>query len=331
MLSARLPNVADAPKRFAIIFRAAVSMALCLFLTAVYADRSDALYAITIWPAFVWIIPGALTLFYRRPNRRSWSAWAPVAVWLAFVLTFSEEPWMVLRGLLPTPSRPTSGIRVITLNCASSEQSAAEVAVWKPDIILFQESPSEEDLVALARKWYGRSGSVLSGPDCSIVANGKLDELGKSRYENNRVVARWTHLGLAPVTVVSLRMDPPAFRLDYFNPDCWTDYAKDRHDRRFELAEIWKQTKTIAGSDPIILGGDCNTPPDPGTFAPISGSLRDAFAVAGRGWPGTAHNTYAFARIDQIWVSGQIRPVCAWTKKTVYSDHRMVVVDLAID
>lgn len=303
-------------------------MGLCLFLALVYGFRTDALYAITIWPAFVWIILGALTLFYRRPNKRSWTAWTPVLVWIAFVLTFSEEPWMVARGLLPAPKRPATGIRVVTLNCASSSEAAAEVWSWKPDVVFFQESPSEDDLRVLARRWFGASGFVLSGPDCSIVANGKLEELGRAGFETNRAIARWTRPGFSPVIVVSLRMDPPTFRLDYLNPDCWRDYAKDRHDRRFELAEIWKQASSVAGTDPIILGGDCNTPPDPGTFAPISGSLRDAFTVAGRGWPGTAHNTYAFARIDQIWVSRGIRPVCAWTKKTVYSDHRMVVADL---
>lgn len=323
-----MPN---APKRPFDRFRAALSIGLCLVLALAYTFRTDAFYAATIWPAFVWMIPGAMTLFYRRPNKRSWSAWGPVLVWLASVLAFSEEPWMVLRGILPAPPRPASGVRVVTLNCASSTEAAAEVWQWKPDIVLFQESPSEDDLKVLAKKWFGASGSVLSGPDCSIVAKGQLEELGQSHFEINRAAARWRRPGYPPMTVVSLRMDPPTFRLDYFNPDCWRDYASDRHGRRHELAEIWKQTAALAGSDPILLGGDCNTPPDPGTFAPISGSLRDAFSVAGRGWPGTAHNTYAFARIDQVWVSKEFRPVCAWTKKTVYSDHRMAVFDLAFE
>jgi len=322
--------VQGAPKRFWVVIRAALSMGLCLFMACAYNFRSDTLYAITIWPAFVWLIPGLVTLLYRRPNKRSWSAWAPVLLWTVFVLVFSEEPRMVSRGLLPIPPRPANGIRVVTLNCASSEQAAAEAGVWKPDLILFQESPSKSDLADHALAWFGTSNSLLCGPDCSILANGKLEELGNSRYENNRVIARWTRPGHAPITVVSLRLNPPVFRLDYFNPDCWRDYSANRRYRRTELAEVWKQVSKVAGAGPLIVGGDFNTPPDPGTFAPISGSLRDVFAVAGRGWPGTAVNDYPYARIDQVWVSSQIRPVCAWTKKTVYSDHRMVVVDLEL-
>ena len=169
---------------------------------------------------------------------------------------------------------------------------------------------------------------MLSGPDCSIVARGRLFELRRSTLSLDHLIARWTPAGHAPVTVVSLRLMPPVFRMDYWNPACWSDYARDRHTRRAELSSVWARTDG-ASQGPLAIGGDFNTPPDPGTFAPLARELKDCFGTVGRGWSGTAHNTWAFARIDQVWVGRGLRPVSSWTVKTANSDHRMTVSDVA--
>jgi vancomycin resistance protein VanJ len=307
--------------------RAAISAALCAWVSTIYAARGDAFYAMTIWPPYVWAIPGLLVLLYRRKGVRGVSLWTPAAAWILFVGAFAEEPRSIVRGWTPEPARPTAGLRVVTLNCASEIAAAKEVARWKPDLVLLQESPSHADLVVWAKDLFGAEGAVLSGPDCSIVARGELVELDGSSRELNHVAALWMPPGRAAIKVVSLRLNPPVFRLDYWNPECWRDYARDRRERRAELQGLWNSVKS--GDCPLLLAGDFNTPPDPGTFAPLSPTLKDCFAAAGRGWPGTAHNTWAFARIDQIWVGRGLKPVSSWAAMTANADHRMTVADVA--
>jgi vancomycin resistance protein VanJ len=307
--------------------RAAISAALCAWVTSVYAVRSDTFYGFTIWPAYVWAIPGLLVLVYRRRGVRGISMWLPLSAWALFVGVFAEEPRSIVRGWSPQPARPTAGFRVVTLNCASSFAAAKEVARWKPDLVLLQETPSDNDLKPWAKELFGPEGSILAGADCSIVARGKLMEWGGSTDSLNHVTASWTPPGHEPIMVVSLRLTPPVFRLDYWKPACWADYAEDRRNRRIELRTLWSGVAGVAG--PLVMGGDFNTPPDPDTFAPLSRSLRDCFGDVGRGWPGTAHNTWAFARIDQVWVGRTLRPVSSWSVMTANSDHRMTIADVA--
>jgi endonuclease/exonuclease/phosphatase (EEP) superfamily protein YafD len=304
--------------------RVIVSVVGCLLLAAAYLFRSDSFYAATIWPPFIYAIPGIALLIYRNKKRR----WIPLTLWLVFACVFSEEPRMVVRGWVPYPARPANGIRVVTLNCASSIDAAQEIAQWKPDLMFCQESPDEKELAVLARRLFKDQGAVLSGADASIIANGRLEELQRSHRELNHIVAKWTPPGQKPLNVMSLRLTPPVFRIDYFNPDCWRAYAENRKARRNELKELWQQIPHPSTEAPLIMGGDFNSPPDPGVFQSISSTMTDTFDQVGRGWPGTAINEYPFARIDQIWVSQEFKPICGWVVKTVYSDHRMVVMDI---
>jgi hypothetical protein len=57
----------------------------------------------------------------------------------------------------------------------------------------------------------------------------------------------------------------------------------------------------------------------------------DAFGKAGRGWGNTILNSAPFLRIDQIWLSPELRAVDVYSQKTEHSDHRMVVCDVTFD
>ena len=56
----------------------------------------------------------------------------------------------------------------------------------------------------------------------------------------------------------------------------------------------------------------------------------DAFLTAGSGWGATGTNEYPLFRVDQVWVSNSLQPVSVMAKKTLHSDHQMVVCDLVI-
>jgi hypothetical protein len=125
---------------------------------------------------------------------------------------------------------------------------------------------------------------------------------------------------LGSFLAVSLRLQPPVFRMDYWKPDCWRAYAEDRRRRRQELAEVAEYVKDLAPTK-VILGGDFNSPPDRGTFAPLRGWIQSASDDSGY----TAVNEFPMARIDQIWSRG-FRPVLSRAEQTMHSDHRLVRV-----
>ncbi|MCH8998718.1 MAG: endonuclease/exonuclease/phosphatase family protein, partial [Proteobacteria bacterium] len=125
--------------------------------------------------------------------------------------------------------------------------------------------------------------------------------------------------------IVSLRMDPPVLRMDYWNPNCWRAYEEDRRQHKKELADIWATVEEHRSGWPLILGGDFNVVPT-GTVTGLLefGRLRDAWSVAGRGWYATMLNSVPIVRIDRIWASEELSPKLAKVKKSKYSDHRMM-------
>ncbi len=85
-----------------------------------------------------------------------------------------------------------------------------------------------------------------------------------------------------------------------------------------------------APDGPLLVGGDFNAPAGDAIYRLLRPRLRDAFAVAGRGWGNTALNDIPVSRIDQVWASDAFRPTAVTARRTAYSDHRMVVADLQL-
>lgn len=313
------------------------SIILWTFVGLCYFVRFDSCALVTVFPAWVWLIPGlSLAAFEsRRGNRRV--GVAILGLWLVFLLWFADTPASLLRGMVASASScdlaETDGtLRVITLNCATSARAAREVAEYRPDVVLLQESPSRKQLEALAQRLYGDEGGVVWGPDASIVARGRVTAVETpASLRGDCVQARIRLDSGAEVTVVSLRLVPSTFRLDFWSPACWQDYADNRRERRRQLLTILRETEAIAPSSPLVLGGDFNAAPGDAVFRSLRPRLVDAFVRAGVGWGGTILNDRPVLRIDQVWVSDHFSPTAVFAKRTRHSDHRMVVCDLSLD
>ena len=218
-------------------------------------------------------------------------------------------------------SPPVSAARVITMNCSGGSVDAArEALAGAPDIALLQESPSQRELESIVRDLYGHAGAVVSGPDASIVVKGKIVDLNLNFGNTNFLAALIESDKLGSLLVVSLRLTPPVFRLDYWNPECWRAYAENRRIRREELLEVVEYVKDLV-PDRLIIGGDFNTPPDRGTFAPLATIADQASADSGY----TAINEFPIARIDQVWSRG-MSATRSRASRTQHSDHRKVEV-----
>lgn len=246
--------------------------------------------------------------------------------WILGWVVLSPTPVALLRSLTPLPAK--GSLRVVTLNCAGGDVRAAEEAFrLQPQLLLLQESPSSTQIRALLRRHPGWTATV--GPDASILAQGSVRPfVGPDRHTD--FVAAEVRLagGGQPFRVASLRLTAPLLRLDFWNPVAWRAYAEDRSLRKRDLERIVRQLQA-AGSAGWILGGDFNTPPDPyveGALAPLG--LRDASSSAGRGWGGTGPAEFPLVRIDRILCPEGWRVRAAWTVRSAFSDHRMVVADL---
>ena len=300
----------------------AVPWVLLAALSAAYMLKPDGAAALTIFPAWTWLPFGIVpALFWLRRDRRS--AGLLFGASLIYGLAFSEE-WRSLIRLGVEEARSPGTIRIVSLNCAGGTfEAAKEVAAMRPDIVFLQESPSSVEVVELARILFGAEGRCVTGPDASIIARAPLEALPLPRGTHDFVAAS-TRLDDQSVILVSLRLMPPTFRIDLINPSAWSDLAANRVARREEIAGI---ARFLPGG-PTIMGGDFNCQSGDRALDAMPASLRDTFYEAGRGWCHSAVNDYPLARIDQIWTSGEFAATQLFARKTVFSDHRMVVCDL---
>lgn len=303
----------------AILIWRCLSFACLIFISAAYFWPSDALYAITIWPPFVWAGLAFVGALIGIRKNRTRSQLLLLTAWLFFWIGFGEERKWFQHSLFEPYS--SEALRVVSLNCAGGTIEAAEEAfTHQPDILLLQESPSQKELGALVAREFGEEGSLVAGPDASILVRGKLEAIELPRGTNNFVAAIAELPDLEPLLVVSLRLQPPVFRLDYWNPDCWRAYAENRRQRRQELSDIIDflgQHRTEVKW--VIIGGDFNNTPDKGVYSPLSNWLDPVSEDSGY----TAINEFPMARIDQIW--SNVSSFFSVAHKTRMSDHRLVV------
>lgn len=306
-------------KRFLLIY--------FLAITVIFIYSPEEFAAITVFPSWAWCVLG-FTFMVRIPLKKWLSnlKFALIAVIPVLMLT-SEEFWAPLRGVLN--SADTAEPWITSLNCAGGMIEAAEeaVATGSP-IILLQESPSRKDLQILAEKEGYR---VDWGIDASVLT--KFEDQQKS---DEPIVIKEQNFTLVAIdndiVIVSLRLQPPIFRLDLWNPECWTSQTQNLRSRKDELRKVIKLVRATASTmgsidfDPlIIVGGDFNAIPSQLRVEPYQ--LMDYGDSMGVGWIGTAVNDFPLARIDRVWSNGMDTEVSKLlVKKTKNSDHRMVIV-----
>lgn len=316
----------------------ALSALLCAAIAACYLLQPDWLAPVTLAPAWFWVVLGIVpaVLGFRR-GQRLWPA-VVLVLWIAFAAVFVEEARSLVRGVLGgdpadewKAARPQGrAVRVVSLNCYGDARSAREVAEFEPDIVLLQESPGEQQLDMLARELFGESGSVLSSGDTSIVARGRI---------RPRVAGAGSHFTFASVElgagatadVVSLRLNPPVFRVDFWMPGFWRDHRDNRVKHRRQINDVLAQLRKVPEGTPVIVGGDFNAPPGDAALAGLGDRLADAFLTAGRGWGNTGTSRVPLFRVDQVWAGGRFKPVSVTARGTLHSDHRMVVCDLILE
>ncbi|GBC96300.1 hypothetical protein HRbin16_02102 [bacterium HR16] len=281
------------------------------------------------FPVWIWLLPGLFLAGLGWRRRRI--ARTVFVLWLLFLMVFAEEPRSLLRGLLPAP-RAGEALRIVSLNCAGGLiEAAREVIPYQPDIVLLQESPGKKEVKQLAEELFGRQGGWMHGPDASIIARGTVKPYPLSRDEQVFFVhAKAILPNGKQLEVISLRLWPPIMRVDLWLPDCWREHTEVRRTQMQQLQFVARRLRSLPPNALIVVGGDFNMPPGESPLRLLSRRLRDSFLVAGAGWGNTITNEYPFHRIDQIWLSPNLRPLQVRAHRTQHSDHRIVVCDVQL-
>lgn len=324
------PN-ATSPSSQAVRILAGLHLVLWLALALCYALRPDTCAAVTLFPAWLWVLPGWLLVVPLRSHSRVASGC--VLAWLGLLLLFAEEPRSLVRFRDVEPVRSAGGgmFRVVSLNCAGgSPDAAAEVAAWSPDLVLLQEVPAKLKVEALARRLYGANGSAITGYDTAVVARGPLAASLPARSHGFFVVARMGSQEGRALEIISLRLTPPIVRLDLWSPDCWREQIANRKVRRKQVEELAAYLAPIPPEVAVVVGGDFNAPAGDAIYRELQPRLRDSFAEAGAGWGNTGLNDLPVSRVDQVWISRPLRARAVAARRTRHSDHRMVVCDLSL-
>ncbi len=310
------------------------SAGLWLGLAVVYLVRPDGAAAVTVFPPWIWLVPGVGLVAGDLRRRGSRWGWAVVGAWGIYLLAMAEEPRSLARGVARTlpgsggGREPGETLRVVSLNCAAGDRRAAEeVIAYRPDIVLLQESPGREAVADLGRRLFGAAAGVVQGADTALIVRGRITPAALSATERGYFVqARVVLDSGREVEVVSTRLLPAVFREDLWAPDCWREQAENRRRRREQLGRIVRGLP--GGEVPVILGGDFNAPQGDAVFRLLGPRLRDAFGEAGLGWGNTIINEAPALRIDQVWAGEAFAARAVVARRTVHSDHRMVVCDL---
>jgi hypothetical protein len=293
----------------------ATSIALCALLIWSYGWRPDWATALTLFPAWAWLIFSPF-LF---SSVGQFHGKIGLGCWLAFAILHVEEPISFLRGFSSPP--PTRGLRVATINCSGSISAIADALSESPDIVLIQDSPTLSEWGDFLKNHPGYE--IVPGIDASILVKGSVQPHRQERFYTISMV----NIRSLVFGVGSLRLATSDPRIDLWNPTCWRDQSTLRKKQLTQISQIQNQ---LPKSVPLILGGDFNVPQGDRVFATLKDQLRDSFDGAARGGCNTITTSFPLLRIDQIWTTQDLRSVNAYTKKSAHTDHRIYVADFEL-
>lgn len=276
-------------------------------LFVIYWLRPDWAAALTIFPAWLWLVCWLLVLPALRSRLFTWCS----MLWLCFAVVQVEEPQSMLRSLLPIEQVEDS-LRVTTVNCSGSIISIRDALLDQPDVLLIQESPSKDALSELLKEKIGHQ--LLYGLDTSIIVRGEIDGSNKKQFYT---------MGSAVIderkyTIVSLRLLTSDPRVDLWNAECWKTQI---HMRQRQIEQINEIMDLLPDDSTLIVGGDFNVPQRDRVYGQMSDRLIDSFKGGARGWCNTILVDYPMLRIDQVWTSPNLPCYNANVRSSPKTDH----------
>ena len=184
------------------------------------------------------------------------------------------------------------------------------VAADAPDICLFSESPRYADVADLARRKLGTPHTLVDA-GMGLFSKYPFEPLGSLKLTNAKgwAVRIATPSGPLHLVIVDLISHPTL-------------------NRRIPIQQLSDWIGTLPPAIPVVVLGDFNTPRDALSFDPLRKRLRNAYEIAGRGWPYSWPIPAPVYSIDHAWVSPAVRVLNYSMKGSWLSDHRRQVMDI---
>ncbi len=317
------------------------AIGLHFIVCASYLRRWDKVAAVTVFPFWAWGLVGLVLGVIAWIMGRKRLAAGAALLWLVTIVIGADEtrPLLRLTAEKPQPGTPAlvngaQPLRIITMNCRAGmwhPESLKDLEPWKADIIFLQEAPTPLELEKFATRLYGNPKDHWQGGfNCALLTSGLI----RSTRTSNQP---WTILSTVEVRpgkmvdVACVHLKGAETSMKLWSPDAFERHTLNRQSRRSDLSILLGAQGFFSDNHPAIVGGDFNAPAGDAVFDLLKHrDFRDAFALAGSGWPNTYPNYAPVLRIDHLWVNPQVTPVRAAAVTTRYSDHRMVVCDFLI-
>ncbi len=300
-------------------------------------------------PQIMWAIPGILLAVVACRVDRS-RVWLPV-----LCVLFALGPVMGFHWPFQKPATMPgrTALRIMTWNAKYSPPVAAalqrEISRWNPDVLLFQDAPGalKGPLgTYLLQRW-----NVLSRGQYVIASRyplfgAEVIELPFSSRRKDQFVRCRMLIGSQVISLYNVHFRTPRRSLNAFRaakrrlwslPEAIESLDNNVKIRINQAAVVQIYLNRETG--PVILTGDLNAPEASLACKALrDAGLRDAFAVAGRGYGFTyGHRLlenrlpwlrFSWMRIDHIMLNSpfQVRRCVVGTGMA--SDHRPVIADL---
>jgi endonuclease/exonuclease/phosphatase family metal-dependent hydrolase len=244
--------------------------------------------------------------------------------------------WQLLttRVQEPVPRAGGNDLLVVTYNIQSGydrqhrwdlEATAQAIERLQPDIVLLQEvsrgwlvTSSADQLTWLSRRlgmqaaWGPASDDGLWGN--AVLSHGQPLEIRTTRFRVTENLQRGA---------IAVRLAPPTGSLWVAS----THLDDPRQAVTVRLAQIEELLVFLQPMRPLVLGGDFNAEPGSPELIRLSESgLIDAAAAVGATDPTSADDR----RIDYLFITDELRPLAGSVPPISASDHRPVVVRLAL-
>tara|TARA_R110000850_G_scaffold16044_7_gene50051 strand:+ start:137 stop:1144 length:1008 start_codon:yes stop_codon:yes gene_type:complete len=296
-------------------------------------NRWDSMVAITLIPVWVWAGAGIIAALFSWILFRGSLAIVVMCLCLITGIIMSEESQSIARdiifsiGAAPDLSDP-SIIRVVNVDADGDESNLHAVIDLEPDIVVVQNAPSEEVLETIANDLFGKESSLVINQSNAIIARGEIINTLSEELNLALHVRLLTPTGrVIDITNVALEPYLPSPKL--WKLDVWKRLTERRIQNRRELRHHLGENQLSQGTIGRIISGGFGTPPKDDVYRPlVTAGLLDTFAEAGIGLGHTYPSGRALVRLDQIWVSRNLKPVSAVARPNPGSSHLISVADL---